>query len=243
MGLVIWQEVMHTIILSRSSFAFWSCLLIINWFRQEWWTLTCDDEQLLSSAFRYCMDYKIIISHRRCKNFLFVCLGYWYSSAVKGKQKTNKKTDRETTKQLTVTLVICCHIGPEREKQIDELREEVHMYLIKSCLRMNFSLTTFHQMVTHLYNSYGNWQLLYSWSKTLYSWNFLLLQRKTRVKAWKLNSFNSLFYWVYHKFTLSPFCNLSCPYLSLNQLVIPYPFIWPKPLHGASLRHSYLLKS
>ena len=161
MGLVIWTAVMHTIILSRSSFAFWSCLLIINWFRQEWWTLTCDDEQLLSSAFRYCMDYKIIISHRRCKNFLFVCLGYWYSSAVKGKQKTNKKTDRETTKQLTVTLVICCHIGPEREKQIDELREEVHMYLIKSCLRMNFSLTTFHQMVTHLYNSYGNWQPFY----------------------------------------------------------------------------------
>ena len=104
------------------------------------------------------MDYKIVLSHRRCKNFLFVCLGYyWYSSAVKGEKKqTNKKTNRETTKQLTVTSVICCHIGPERRKQIDELREEVHMYLIKSCLRMNFSLTTFHQMVTHLYNSYGN---------------------------------------------------------------------------------------
>lgn len=109
------------------------------------------------------MDYKIVLSHRRCKNFLFVCLGYyWYSSAVKGEKKqTNKKTNRETTKQLTVTSVICCHIGPERRKQIDELREEVHMYLIKSCLRMNFSLTTFHQMVTHLYNSYGNWQPFY----------------------------------------------------------------------------------
>lgn len=106
MGLVIWQVVMHTIILSRSSFAFWSCLLIINWFRQEWWTLTCDDEQLLSSAFRYCMDYKIIISHRRFKNFLFVCLGYWYSSAVKGKQKTNKQKNRQRNNQTTN-----CHIS------------------------------------------------------------------------------------------------------------------------------------
>ena len=35
------------------------------------------------------------------------------------------------------------------------------MYLVKSCLRMNFSLTTFYQMVTHLYNSYGNRQPFY----------------------------------------------------------------------------------
>lgn len=100
------------------------CLLIINWFRQEWWTLTCDDEQLLSSAFRYCMDYKIIISHRRCKNFLFVCLGYWYSSAVKGKQKTNKQKNRQRNNQTTN-----CHISdmlPHRPRK--ELR---HSYLLK----------------------------------------------------------------------------------------------------------------
>ena len=117
-----------------------------------------NDEQLLSSAFRYCMDYNIVLSHRRCKNFLLVCLGYyWYSSAVKGKQKTNKQKNKQRNNQTTD-----CHISdmlphrPRKEKQIDELREEVHIYLIKSCLRMNFSLTTFHQMVTHLYNSYGN---------------------------------------------------------------------------------------